>query len=182
MNFEYEITELPLIKAVKPVKDYFPCDLGYPADNIPNSLGEYYNIIISEFLESLSEEENEDNYDETSLKKLLNTVVSDNIKYVYATISYPLTNKAVIRFSCNNNKIITYGMLLYLYTKAYHIVYDTEEEDDKDPGHIPGLANRAISDGRFGIWGHDIGDLIYNGGSIIKIYDNYIICNFDCDS
>ena len=32
-----------------------------------------------------------------------------------------------------------------------------------DPGHIQGMLNRESSDGPYGIWGHDIGDLVLGG-------------------
>lgn len=43
----------------------------------------------------------------------------------------------------------------------YRKMYATEE----DPGHLPGMLNRAASEGPYGIWGHDIGDLVIEGVS-----------------
>ena len=109
------------------------------------------------------------------------TVDEKNINTIYAIITYPLTNSAVVKFVCN--KPITHGILLYAYTIAYQLVYKTEDDDvGKKTEDIPGMLNRAKSNGRFGISGHLITDLAYNGISSITIHDNYIVCYFDCDS
>lgn len=107
-------------------------------------------------------------------------IIDSNISTIYTVISYPLSKEAIFKFTSTTP--ITYGMLLYAYNLAYQKIYELEEQDAGNPGHIPGMLNRNSSDGRFGIWGHDLGDLIYNGYSTIKIYDDYVICKFDCDS
>ena len=106
--------------------------------------------------------------------------ISNTIRTIYANISYPLTNPAIIKVTTNEN--ITYAVLLYMYTKAYQYVYKMEEKVVGDPGSIPGMLNRAKSDGQFGIWGHDIEDLVYNGFSEVEVYKNHIVCDFNCDS
>ena len=45
--------------------------------------------------------------------------------------------------------------------KDYHDIYRKEDKAvGKPTGHIPGMLNRDFSDGTYGIWGHDIGDLV----------------------
>jgi hypothetical protein len=99
---------------------------------------------------------------------------------VYCVIDYPVENTAIIKFKTHD---VTYGKLLYLNTIAYQLMYATEDED---VGHatenIKGMYNRAPSKGRFGIYGHHITDLVYNGGSKITIYDNVAVCVFSVDS
>jgi hypothetical protein len=116
----------------------------------------------------------------------LNKPVSENssIKKVYTAIRYPLSRPARFCYdiTVEDSNPLTVGHLLYIYTLAYQMVYALEEEEEGDPGHIPGMLNRSKSDGPFGIWGHDIEDLVYNGGSTIEVYDGYVICDFDCDS
>ena len=45
-------------------------------------------------------------------------------------------------------------------------------EEDKtaggDPGHISGMMNRNQSGGKYGIWGHDIGDLVLVDAVVYK--------------
>ena len=107
----------------------------------------------------------------------------NNISTVYTRITYPLKRPALFRFNLNlNGKTLTAGHLLWIYTWAYQMVYALEEEEDGNPGDIPGMFNRATSNGPFGIWGHCIGDLDYNGSSKVDVYNDYVICEFDCDS
>ncbi len=113
-------------------------------------------------------------------KLLFNTKVKDGIFTIYTIIEYPVRESAIFKFETSSE--ITYGILLYAYTIAYQLMYALEEEDDADPGHIPGMVNRDTSNGRFGIWGHDIGDLAYNGRSQVWIHDHRVVCNFICDS
>jgi hypothetical protein len=130
----------------------------------------------------------------------LNKRVGDRISKVYTKITYPLSRTAIFCFDLSfggddtdadadadadtdtDNGPLTAGHLLWIYTVAYQTVYALEEEEDGDPGHISGMLNRAKSNGPFGIWGHDITDLVYNGGSTVHIYEEYVICEFDCDS
>lgn len=111
-------------------------------------------------------------------------VIDPNIDCVYAKISYPLKNPAIIKIKITDTDVpVTYGMLLYAYTLAYQHIYKIEDEDVGAPtGNIPGMLNRLDSSGRFGIWGHHIGDLCYNGLSKINIYDKFVVCEFSCDS
>lgn len=103
------------------------------------------------------------------------------IKYVICIITYPVTNDAIFKFDCSNIDV-TYGVIMYLYTYAYQYMY--ELEDTIPVGNIFGMLNRKKSEGRFGIWGHYIEDLVYNGNSSLKyVNDNEtLICEFDCDS
>lgn len=171
----------------------FPYALGRPDDTIkiPEcndlvSLESYYDSIITDFMRCQEDQiayadASEKIWSKEELLTKLNTVIHAENKCMYAEITYPLTNPALIKFNCTQP--ITYGMVLYLFTVAYQLVYDLEEQDDGHPGQIsPTLINRATSEGRFGIWGHDISDLLYNSVSTIKIYENHIFVDLSCDS
>jgi len=116
-------------------------------------------------------------------KNIAKAIISTNTRYVYAVITYPLIKPAIIKFTCASDYRITYGMLLYLYAIAYRYVYELEDNDAGPTENISkNCFNRDISNGRFGIVGHHIKDLAYNGISEINVYDDYITCKFDCDS
>lgn len=174
-------------KPVRIEKDVIGGAHGRPTDKL-SSLPKYYKDFISEIEKCYNEYSVPEGFltkskATASLKQLnskLNTTVEPNIKTVYTIITYPLSKPAIIKFDCLVP--ITYGVLLYIYTYAYQLVYKLEEENVGNPGLIPGMLNRAKSKGMFGIYGHNIDDLVYNGNSIIEIHDDYIICDFHCDS
>ncbi len=120
-------------------------------------------------------------YNQMKRSACKDVVTSNKIYYINASIEYPLSVVATIQFKCNTE--ITYGMLLYLYTIAYNLIYQIEDIDvGTTTGNISGMLNRRTSAGRYGIWGHHIDDLVYNGKYTISIHDNAIICQFNCDS
>lgn len=109
-------------------------------------------------------------------------VVKPGVRVMYAKIDYPTRRPAYFRIEYERD--ITYGMLLYGYTLAYQQLYKLEDED---VGHATGqisshIANRATSEGRFGIWGHCLEDLVYNGGSTVHVRADHILAEFSCDS
>lgn len=75
-------------------------------------------------------------------------------------IDYPLKNSA--KFLIKTGKRgISRGRLVSLICKFYHKVYSIEDSTSKiKSGKIPGMLNRNITNGMFGIWGHDIEDLV----------------------
>ncbi|KAN0026963.1 hypothetical protein ACTFIU_009641 [Dictyostelium citrinum] len=106
-----------------------------------------------------------------------------DFKYVYCRITSYLSNKATIKVTRSNPSLpLTNIELLAIYSKAWQWVYQEEEKELGNPGNIEGMLNRAQSYGRYGIYGHDITDLAYNGGSTIKIYNGFVHCKFSVDS
>lgn len=94
--------------------------------------------------------------DETVLTKGTYTLVID----------YPLTSTYKQKFT---TKGMTRRGLVNLIVKAYHKIYDAEDKDvGKKTGHIEGMLNRATSAGRYGIWGHDLGDLMLATAQVQK--------------
>lgn len=71
--------------------------------------------------------------------------------------SYPLSVKAVFEYK-NKDGFSRMDLWRCIYN-GYKKIYDEEEKVAEDPGTAPGLLNRALSSGPYGIWGHDIGEL-----------------------
>lgn len=60
-----------------------------------------------------------------------------------------------------NGAFFTRADLARAVAARYCAIYAEEEESTKvEPGYIPGMLNRNRTNGRYGIWGHDIGDLL----------------------
>lgn len=72
---------------------------------------------------------------------------------------YPFKVSHNVKFTPDDPKIgFTRRELLDKICWQYVKIYESEN----DPGHIPGMLNRAESVGDYGIWGHDMSDLILN--------------------
>lgn len=125
-----------------------------------------------------------DDYYKTFKKNIAKAskIIDDDLTDIYIRVNYPLETEAVIKFISKEK--ITYGVLFFAHTIAYQIIYDIEDFDVGAPtGNLfPNLLNRASSEGRFGIWGHVIEDLIFNGNCSIKANNTDIVCTFECDS
>ena len=75
------------------------------------------------------------------------------------TVDYPLTRPKVVECVHPENMPWTQNEFVTAVREAYQEIYASEE----DPGHIPGMLNRARSEGPYGIWGHDLNDLVLEG-------------------
>ncbi|KAF2075368.1 hypothetical protein CYY_003344 [Polysphondylium violaceum] len=109
-------------------------------------------------------------------------IIAEGISFVYCVIDYPLEEEAYIKVSFPSPKSITNYELLAIHAKVYQYIYEIENTTFPDPGTVPGMLNRAKSHGKYGIWGHYLEDLIYNSSGGVKIYNNFIFCEFDVDS
>jgi hypothetical protein len=76
-------------------------------------------------------------------------------------ITYPLTNHASFELTHEDGSSWTLKQFIEAVISSYKKIY---EEEGEDPGHISGMLNRKKSHGKYGIWGHDIGDLVLEGG------------------
>lgn len=75
-------------------------------------------------------------------------------------IDYPVTNEYKKNFK-TGVKGMTRLQFADLVCQEYHKMYNEEDKSSGgDPGHIAGMYNRNKSEGKYGIWGHDIGDLV----------------------
>ena len=91
-------------------------------------------------------------------------------------IDYPLNKPTTI--SLSNPKGFTRKDLALEISKQYHKIY-TEEEATAKTKTIPveqrtGLINRNETDGKYGIWGHDIEDLVLSGIEVHQAKDGEI--------
>ena len=74
---------------------------------------------------------------------------------------YPLGHEVVLDF--HSRKGFTRKQFWKAIHDGYKRIYDEEESAVGDPGTIPGMYNRAASNGPHGIWGHAMGDLVVEG-------------------
>lgn len=75
-------------------------------------------------------------------------------------IDYPLKNAAKFKVK-TGKKGLSRAKLVAAIIKYYKKIYQIEDStSDILPGKIPGMLNRNITNGMFGVWGHDIEDLV----------------------
>ena len=100
---------------------------------------------------------------------------ADKIVITYSEIiliiDYPL-NKPAKFIVKSSGKGFTKKQLVLEISKKYHEIYKTEESSAKTKT-IPvkereGLINRNETDGKYGIWGHDISDLDLSSVEVYK--------------
>lgn len=84
-------------------------------------------------------------------------VKKQDITIIY---TYPLSGEFSFNHHTDCPEGFTREELSVQIMDRYRKIYDEEENEDGDPGLVPGMLNRAQSDGPYGIWGHDIRDLI----------------------
>jgi len=93
-----------------------------------------------------------------------NETVIFNTKYTME-ISYPLTHPATFTF--NSARGFSRLDVINNIVESYHAVYKKEEASMNtviEPiNKRTGLVNRQSSNGAYGIWGHDIDDLVIEG-------------------
>ena len=106
-----------------------------------------------------------DEYDKLHSNKPLG--LDGTFKFEY---DYPLNTEAVFEHQLTSE--MTALDILEIGQADYERIYREEDEDVGGPTeNIPGMLNRQISEGRYGIWGHSIGDLYFEG---IEISGNKI--------
>ncbi len=117
------------------------------------------------------------------LDKADEVVVSEN--EVTLEIDYPLDilYKETLKAS---SKGFTRKELIKEISKRYHLIYADEEATAKTktiPQDKRGqLLNRNDTDGKYGIWGHDLSDLYLTGIEVYKTKDGKIILRLNVDS
>ena len=84
-----------------------------------------------------------------------------DLERIQITFDYPLSQPTTREFFKEG------GFTLYDFYQAvyegYVKIYAEEDGAVGDPGLIPGMLNRATSNGPHGIWGHGIEDLFLEG-------------------
>lgn len=99
---------------------------------------------------------------ESDLKDGDNFLVTD-LDYITIEFDYPLDRPTSLAFSQHGGfRALDFLRCVF---KGYSQIYKEEHEAVGDPGHIPGMFNRAASNGPYGIWGHDMEDLWFEGAT-----------------
>ncbi|HEY9000293.1 MAG TPA: hypothetical protein VIM89_02990 [Mucilaginibacter sp.] len=124
-------------------------------------------------------------YPDKELKKLMDKdemVISDN--KVILIIDYPLTKEAKFELTSNNG--FTREQLVKQISEKYHQLYQ-EEESTATIKTVPvkerkTLYNRNQTNGKYGIWGHDLADLALDHILVYKSPNGDILLSLDIDS
>ncbi len=107
-----------------------------------------------------------------------------NSQLVKIIIDYPLTNQ--YEFILKSTNGFKRGQLLLEVSKHYYLLYK-EEEESATTKTVPidkrkTMANRNETNGKYGIWGHDIADLNLSEISIYKTKSGEIILTLNIES
>ena len=126
------------------------------------------------------EEDNEDNDPNPYIKisdpdeDIENQLKPDEIvipmKKIRVVYDYPLTKAVEFEFESDNYKGFTRAHLAKSISNGYKKIYKDEEKDVGKTNNIPGIFNRKKSNGRYGIWGHHIEDLVLR--QVTQVKDN----------
>ncbi|KAG5360931.1 hypothetical protein CJU89_4029 [Yarrowia sp. B02] len=87
---------------------------------------------------------------------------SDEHKFITLWLDYPLDDEYSFKIYPEDvSKGYTRGHLLKEIKRTYDKLYAEEEETSTLPvENIPGMLNRAATDGNYGVWGHALDDLV----------------------
>lgn len=99
-------------------------------------------------------------------------------------IDYPLTNQ--YEFTLTSDKGFTRTQLLSEISKHYYKIFD-EEEESATIKTIPvnkrtTMYNRNETDGKYGIWGHDIADLVLSSIYVYKTTNGETVLSLGIES
>lgn len=100
--------------------------------------------------------------DEIVLPSSAITKDTDDNKCVTLWLDYPLDDEYSFKIYPEDvNKGFTRGHLIREIKRTYDKLYAEEEETSSLPvENIPGMLNRATTDGNYGVWGHALDDLV----------------------
>ena len=83
---------------------------------------------------------------------------------IRVAVSYPLREKHVFSLSSDDAAGFRRCELALKISLFYQRIYDEEDRSSSEPPSlVPGLLNRARTQGTYGIWGHVLGDLVLVG-------------------
>jgi hypothetical protein len=122
---------------------------------------------------------------EKSIKQLVNKdeiVVKDDT--ITLIIDYPLTNE--YRLKINSKNGFTRRELITAISKAYYKLF-SEEEATATVKTIPvekrtAVYNRNQTNGKYGIWGHDIADLVLADVMVYKALSGELFLSLNIES
>jgi hypothetical protein len=124
---------------------------------------------------------------------------ADDIRYMQApnvrvvnspnltiVIDYPVTSEWSVTVRSSSPRGFTRSELAQMVSDIYHRMYELEEQTSSIRV-IPldqrrGLSNRNTTNGKFGIWGHDIDDLVLHSLDVRRTTDGDLIAFLGIDS
>jgi hypothetical protein len=114
-----------------------------------------------------------------------NEIVVPSIE-LYVVVDYPVKGKWEFKITSSNPNGFTRAGLATEISHIYHSIYDEEERTTKAKV-IPAdqrktTYNRNRTDGKYGIWGHDIGDLALHDIELHKTVDGKLYAILGIDS
>lgn len=119
--------------------------------------------------------------------ELINLINKDEVviseKEISIVIDYPLTTPYT--FTLKSDKGFTRERLLTEIGQNYFKIYEEEESSATEktvPMEKRETYNRNQTNGKYGIWGHDIADLILTHIQVFKNKDGKIILSLGIDS
>lgn len=121
---------------------------------------------------------------ENDLPNLINKddiIIQDSV--ITIMIDYPLANKYQFKLVSKNG--FTRAMLLREISKNYYKIYKEEEETATVkilPPKERKIYNRNETNGKYGVWGHDIADLVLAGILVYKTQNNRIVLSLNIES
>jgi hypothetical protein len=121
--------------------------------------------------------------------RITNLIDADAIVIPYEKvklrIDYPIA-KPVFFYLSGAERGFTRKQIILAISKKYHQMYDEEEKTAKIKTIAmkdrKTLANRNKTDGKYGIWGHDLSDLDLDSINVYQSADGTIILDLDIES
>jgi hypothetical protein len=104
---------------------------------------------------------------------------------VKVRVDYPVA-KPILFYLSGAEKGFTRKQIILAVSKTYHQMYNKEEKTAKTKT-VPmkdrkTLANRNKTDGKYGIWGHDLSDLDLTSINVYQSADGGIVLDLEIDS
>ena len=101
-------------------------------------------------------------------------------------LDYPLRAEFRFPISASSSKGFTRTELVRKIADLYKRVYEEEDQTSKNPV-VPleqrkGLINRNETSGKYGIWGHDLDDLVLHTIEISRTTDGTVLAHLGIDS
>ena len=119
----------------------------------------YMSVADGKWSEGYTEVDSHDDIDDNQRPNPDKIVISDS--EITVAFTYPLKRQFDFQFKSKSSNGFSRREISELIMKKYHEIYDEETKTTNLPvQNIPGMFNRAKTDGKYGIWGHGIGDLI----------------------
>ncbi len=98
-----------------------------------------------------------------------------NKKSIRVSVVYPLEREHIFPLKApRGSSGFSRAQLARTISKLYQHIYD--EEDRTSPAivsNIPGMLNRCTTEGRYGLWGHGLEDLLLHTVSFDQLKDIY---------